>query len=294
MQKKMLFAFNNDRKSQFLSDEPEIVQKVIEQHRFLERLRSELLNNPTPITATNIHNIDGNYICTIQKKDAIDCLLLLTMVNNNKMSIIITHTTWFFVKFRFESSIFKNITCFRTQLVKDPRSNLWILFVDDVLYNKNGIHSLNLLKRLDHCNQILKYKFKFDCAISVCDIRLTGYFTYNHFGLLEKNTNVILRNITDKSAFFIEYQLEQKHFFHGQVKQLYVNKLNKPDVFAVEEDTRMGRVDRGLLGITSIVMSQKVKLLVESRTPSEQQQPLECIYDSIFQSWFIKSFYNNT
>lgn len=246
----------------------------------------------TPLTGTNIHFLDGKYLCTIQKKDVIECLLLLVVVNKKKLSILITSDgTWYFVKFRFENTLYYATTLFLGQLVKNIKNNLWIFWIDDIIQSgaDNYDNNLSLFQRLNYCNNLIKTQFKFDSTISVCDIRLSGYFTYNHFGLIRKNCYIIMSHLTDRSnKFIVDYRIEDKHHFHGQIKTLQITKTTKPDVYLLTEKRSKTKevINRGVLGITSINMSQKVNLLVQ-----EKAQSVECIYDEKFKSWFIKKYH---
>ena len=242
----------------------------------------------SPIIPYASSSASPDYLVTIEKPNRIDAMLYLTKADNKMIAVFYVCGTIYQVKFRFDASLYDE-TIF-TGYLHENNNHKWIFYVTDILFKGNSAlcQSTEFIGRLKIISDILRNQYKTDCYLSVCDLKIAGYFIYNHIPLIKKNCSIILQsNRNPSKRLRVHLSVHQKTTKANQLKYWMVTKTNIKDVYHLYEtlqdakDAKMQHM--GVLTVSSNDMSK----YLENLFINTNHQLLKCYFDVFFQNWVI-------
>ncbi len=221
----------------------------------------------------NLSKLNANCLITIDKKNKINAILFLIIINNNKYSIFIINNVLYNVKLKFENELY-NGTLFEGHLVY---KNRWFYFITDVKYYiAQNVRANSLIWRVQTIYRSLK-KRKIEKNTEPCDIQINSFFLYNHVKLIKKNCTLIFKS--HLSEFSFEFIVEKKPFFSiSDIVLFDVHKTPKKDVYKLYNNVFIG-----VLTVTSMEMSNKLRNMFAVA----ETLLLKCKYNKYFKNWIL-------
>ena len=267
---------------------------------FFEKFKFYL---PEPVNLKKYHSfLNEKYLLRIKKKNTILIILFLIKINQKNYNICIINKKFYFIHLLFDDKIYVNGTVFIGDLIE--QNNNWFFFINDLIYLNGNIllKKKKFSKRLILCHDILRNKYKIkdkknlNANFLTFYIKLTGYFLFNHFDLIKKNT-VLFKSENDVIDFYYNHDDDfsyngggsnsnnnKKHLkiINNQEKLFMVKKTQQTDVYLLYEINSHEEFD--ILGIFSKKQSNYLKHIFKK----VNTQTLLCQYNNFFNCWILK------
>ena len=212
--------------------------------------------------------LNANYLITIQKNNGIACKLQLEP--EPKQMILICDADHCYkiteMNVKFPSDLFESKTVFDCVLVGG------ILYIYDIFKPE-----LIFLDRLCYIHHLLRKKAK-KCTEKKLQVRLAGYFPYNHIPLLTKSCTLIfkLNSHCPNDMFAYHYCCATVEVppLNGTIMNFLIQKTPQRDVYKIHPTSQ-------ILGITSSQMSTQMMRWFATH----QERMMQCRYEIYFHCW---------